>query len=93
MTKEEQKYEQSVVTTLNLAHTIAKNLFGADYTTDAVFTIYEYLSDEDVDEEEYLKDLKRMYEHAKVAFSVNRPTPDQVLGLFDLIFNGDEDES
>lgn len=85
--KEQLEYEGGIVESMSAAHEIAERLFGARSTAKAVHEIFDYLKTSD--EEDFAADLKRTIEHAKIAHKTEEPTPEQVFGLFERIFNTD----
>lgn len=85
--KEQQEYEDSIVGSMSAAHEIADKLFGARSNLYAVHTIFDYL--QVGDEEDFAADLKRTIEYAKTAHKTQEPTPEQVFGLFERIFDDD----
>lgn len=76
--------------TLMYARELATKLFGDKSNTYATLELYDYLTAEGADEEEFAADLKRCVAHAKVAFATDAPSPEQVFALFERIF-GDDD--
>lgn len=83
--KEQAEYEVGVVESMTAAHEIADKLFGTRANLYAAHAIFDYL--QNVDEEEFAADLKRTIDHAKIAHKTDEPTPEQVFGLFERIFD------
>jgi hypothetical protein len=90
MTKKEQDLEASIVKGVAGAYSIAEDLFGtrADaYATEEIYAWLEIAPSGEV----FVEDLKRVIEHAKNVYKTETPSTEQVFGLFDLIFNPEED--
>jgi len=85
MTKEE-KIEKDVVDNMTKAKAIADDIFGLQVTTEAVHDVYDWL-DIAPSDEELVADLKRLYEHAGRIHRTAAPTPEQVFGLFERIYD------
>lgn len=74
------------------AHEIVLKVFQGASDATAVLEVYNWISDANkAGFDAFEDDLTRVYEAAKGVFGTEQPTPEMVLGLFDAIFN-DEDE-
>ena len=87
-TKAELADEADVLEIMIHAAELAVEYFGKAEPY-AVEEIYDYL--QLADEEEFIADLKRVMGYAKIVYKVDAPTPEQVFGLFDRIFNSDDE--
>lgn len=87
--KAQETFEASVVERMSQAKSLADKFFGAQSDTYAVEAIADYLEVAD-DEEEFTEDLTRIIEHTKVIYSTDAPTPEQVFGVFDRVFETEE---
>jgi hypothetical protein len=86
----QQQIESDVVEIMTLAHTMAIEIFGDKASFYAADEIYDYFTILD-DPDEVKTDVQRVYGHAKQVFQTASPTPEQVFGLFDRIYNDDEE--
>lgn len=85
----QEQIESDVCEAMTLAHTMAVNVFGDKTDFYAADEIYDYLKIAEPDV--VAADLDRIYGHAKVVFKTEHPNPEQVFGLFDRIYNDDEE--
>jgi hypothetical protein len=96
MAKNEQdvqnEFEVSVVERMCRAKAVADQIFGTQANNFAVEEITFYLEANDDDEEDFLIDLARVYDHTKVIYAVETPSPEQVFGVFNNIFDTEEEE-
>lgn len=89
MPAKKRKSEKEVIALLTTAKGIADDVFGLQSTTDAVHDVYDWL-EMAPNAEELVADLKRIYEHAGRIHKTAAPTPDQVFGLFELVYGEDD---
>ena len=89
--KTQETFEATVVERMSRAKSLADQFFGAQTNTYAVEEITHYLDVAEDDEEDFLADLARVIEHTKVIYATEAPTPEQAFGVFDNIFETEED--
>jgi hypothetical protein len=70
---------------------MAKEVFGDKADAHATEEIFYWL-ERCNDEKQLAKDLLRVHEHAKRIYETETPSPEQTLGIFDMIY-GEEDEN
>ena len=93
--KERDELEALIVAEMSNAYTIAEKFWGAAVGSTAVELVYDGLQNADdvgVDEEEFTADLQRVIGHAKVVYRTETPSPEQVFGLFERIFDTDDED-
>lgn len=85
----QEQHEFSVVEVMRLAQSIAEQTFGTAWNTHAVEEITDYLEIVG-DPDDFVPDLKRIYGHAQKVYKTTSPTPEQVFGLFERIYENEE---